>query len=128
MASRAGSLPLTTASRLTLGRRPFVLGGLGVVSLIVALVAGVALGTVPVAPGDTVAILVQHTTVKDPAAWQTARPAPINPNGYTYPENIQRSHDYFLTNGMVQQRVDLGQVIDHSFVDYALERLGRLEN
>ena len=34
---------------------------------------------------------------------------------------------YFLANGMIQQRVDLGQVIDHSLVDYALERLGRIE-
>jgi NitT/TauT family transport system substrate-binding protein len=74
-----------------------------------------------------VAILVQHTTVKDPAAWQTARPAPINQNGYTYPENIQRSQDYFVATGAVQQPVDLGPVIDRSYVDYALERIGRVE-
>jgi NitT/TauT family transport system substrate-binding protein len=74
-----------------------------------------------------VAILVQHTTVKDPAAWQIARPAPINQNGYTYPENIQRSQDYFVANNMVQQPVDLSRVIDHSYVEYALERLGRVE-
>jgi ABC-type nitrate/sulfonate/bicarbonate transport system substrate-binding protein len=75
-----------------------------------------------------VAILVQHTTVKDPAAWQTARPAPINQNGYTYPENIQRRQDYFVAIGVVQQPVDLGRVVDRSYVDYALERLGRVES
>jgi NitT/TauT family transport system substrate-binding protein len=75
-----------------------------------------------------VAILVQHTTVKDPAAWQIARPAPINPNGYTYPENIQRSLDWFVANGLVQQPIDLGRVIDNSYVDYALERLGRVDS
>ena len=48
-----------------------------------------------------VAILTQHTTVKDPAAWQTARPAPVNPNGYTYPHSIQRNLDWFLANGLV---------------------------
>jgi NitT/TauT family transport system substrate-binding protein len=74
-----------------------------------------------------VAILVQNTTVKDPAAWQIARPAPINQNGYTYPDNIQRTQDYFLANNIVQQRVDLSRVIDTSFVEYALERLGRVE-
>jgi ABC-type nitrate/sulfonate/bicarbonate transport system substrate-binding protein len=74
-----------------------------------------------------VAILTQHTTVKDPAAWQTARPAPVNPNGYTYPHSIQRNLDWFLANGLVQQRLDLDRVIDHSFVEYALERLGRVE-
>jgi iron complex transport system permease protein len=45
----------------------------GVVSLIVALVAGVALGTVPVAPGDTVAILVQHVVgLEVPRTWSPA--------------------------------------------------------
>ncbi len=74
-----------------------------------------------------VAILVQHTTVKDPAAWQIARPAPINPNGYTYPESIQVNLDWFVRNGLVQQPVDLSRIIDHSFVDYALARLGRAD-
>ncbi|HEY7062787.1 MAG TPA: ABC transporter substrate-binding protein [Chloroflexota bacterium] len=75
-----------------------------------------------------VAILVQHTTVKDPAAWQIARPAPINPNGYTYPENIQRTQDYFVANNIVPQRVDLSRAIDTSYVEYALDRLGRVES
>jgi iron complex transport system permease protein len=41
-------------------RRPIVLAGLGFVALLTALVAGVGLGTVAIAPGDTVAILAQR--------------------------------------------------------------------
>src|SRR5579875_3873875 len=47
-------------------------------------------------PSDeaTIAILVTHTTVKDPGVWQIARPAPINPNGYIYRESLQRTLEY----------------------------------
>ena len=61
MASRADTVAVGTASgRLTLGRRPLALAGIGLVALLVALVGGVALGTVPVAPADTIAILSRH--------------------------------------------------------------------
>lgn len=55
-----------TGSRLAIGRsrgigdRPVLLVGLGLVALVVALIAGVGLGSVAVAPGDTVAILAHR--------------------------------------------------------------------
>jgi iron complex transport system permease protein len=60
VASRADTLAVGVASGLALGRRPLVLAGIGLVALFVALIAGVALGTVPVAPADTIAILARH--------------------------------------------------------------------
>ena len=44
----------------SIARRPLVLAGLGIVGLFVALVAGVAAGSVFVPPGDTVAILAHR--------------------------------------------------------------------
>ncbi len=46
--------------RSAFSRRPLLLAGLGLVALSVALVAGVAAGTVSVPPGDTVAILAHR--------------------------------------------------------------------
>ena len=46
--------------RSALARRPPLLAGLGLVALFVALVAGVAAGTVAVPPGDTLAILAHR--------------------------------------------------------------------
>ena len=43
-----------------IGDRPALLVGLGLVALVVALIAGVGLGSVAVAPGDTVAILAHR--------------------------------------------------------------------
>ena len=46
--------------RVTTFRRPVVLAGVGIVGLVVALVAGVAAGSVYVPPGDTLAILAHR--------------------------------------------------------------------
>jgi len=47
-------------ARSSLARRPLLLAGLGIAVLFVALVAGVAAGTVAVPPGDTLAILAHR--------------------------------------------------------------------
>jgi iron complex transport system permease protein len=71
VASRADAMAVAEASgSLTLGRRPVALAGIGLAALLVALVGGVALGTVPVAPADTIAILARHLLGLDLAqAW-----------------------------------------------------------
>lgn len=54
-------------------RRPFVLGVGGLVALVVVLVAGVAFGTVFIAPGDTVGILANRLLGLDvPRTWTAA--------------------------------------------------------
>jgi iron complex transport system permease protein len=76
MASRGQAL---TSTRLRVGRfggigdRPALLIGLGLVALTVALIAGVGLGSVAVAPGDTVAILAHRLLGLDlPRTWSDA--------------------------------------------------------
>ena len=55
----AGARPRANL-RATTWRRPVVLAGVGIVALVVALVAGVAAGSVYVPPGDTLAILAHR--------------------------------------------------------------------
>src|SRR5207247_9876104 len=57
LAARARSRPNL---RATTFRRPVVLAGVGIAGLVVALVAGVAAGSVYVPPGDTLAILAHR--------------------------------------------------------------------
>ena len=66
---RVGRLP-------AFARRPLLLGAAGLVALCAALVAGVALGNVSIAPGDTLALLAHHLlgwpiTVSWPASAET---------------------------------------------------------
>ena len=73
MATQAETLAVGSAARLALGRRPIVLAAIGLAALVVGLVAGVGLGTVPVAPSDTVAILARHLLGLDLArTWSPA--------------------------------------------------------
>jgi hypothetical protein len=55
-----------------LGDRPALLVGLGLLALVVALVAGVGLGSVAVAPGDTVAILAHRLVGRLARTWSDA--------------------------------------------------------
>ncbi len=48
----------------------------------------------------------------------------LNPDGTVATESIAWDQDWLARNGLVRTKVDLGQVIDHSFVDYALGRIG----
>ena len=60
-------------ARPSIARRPMLLVGLGLVGLFVTLVAGVALGSVSVAPGDTLAILAHRLLGLDlGATWTSA--------------------------------------------------------
>jgi iron complex transport system permease protein len=75
MATRTDSLSATStlAAREALRRQPVVLGLIGVGALVGALLAGVGLGTVAVAPGDTLAILTTRLFgVELPRTWSAA--------------------------------------------------------
>ncbi len=69
-------------------------------------------------------ILARYTAVKDPALYAQMQFAAIDPDGRVRPEVLERDVQYYLAKGFMQQPVDVRQVIDHRFADYALSRLG----
>jgi NitT/TauT family transport system substrate-binding protein len=73
-----------------------------------------------------VQILTQHTDVKDPALYAKMGLPTLDPNGEIAQWSIDEMQDYFVQAGSQQQKVDLGQMIDRAYLDYALQRLGRL--
>ena len=75
--------------------------------------------------GAIIAILTTNTSVEDPELWQRMTPNDVNPNGYVDRDVVQQDLDFFVQNGWVERAPDLAQVIDNSFVDYALGALGR---
>ena len=48
-----------------------------------------------------------------------------DPNGRVTVERLAADQDYFLTHGYQQQRVDMSVLVDHQYVDYAAQVLGR---
>jgi len=75
--------------------------------------------------GAVVAILTKNTSVKEADLWQRMTPNDVNPNGYVDRDVVQQDLDFFVQNGSVERAPDLAQVIDNSFVDYAVGVLGR---
>jgi NitT/TauT family transport system substrate-binding protein len=75
--------------------------------------------------GPVVQVLTKHTPLKNPAAYEKVRWAPLNPDGYLAVESIEQEQEWYLKEGLITSKVPLDRVVDHSFVEYALGKLGR---
>jgi NitT/TauT family transport system substrate-binding protein len=72
-------------------------------------------------------LLVKYTSLKDRGVLDKVVLHTYNPDGYLEVDGLQEDLKVFLQLGVVQQPVDLKTVIDHQFVDYAIQRLGRYQ-
>jgi NitT/TauT family transport system substrate-binding protein len=68
--------------------------------------------------------LATYTPIKDPAAYDRMRPAGLNPDGTLAVQSIRDDLAYYERTGTVPQPIDVAQVIDTSFQEYALRLLG----
>jgi NitT/TauT family transport system substrate-binding protein len=78
----------------------------------------------PVQREEAIAILARNTAVKDPALYARMRMPGLDPNGRMNVGSIAEDQELWLAQGRQDTRVDLSEVIDHSFVDYAVAQLG----
>jgi NitT/TauT family transport system substrate-binding protein len=74
-----------------------------------------------------IAGLARHASVNDPAAYNRMVPTGFNPDGYINVDSITADQEFFISTGVLPQRVDLATVIDQQYVDYAVGRLGRYQ-
>jgi hypothetical protein len=74
---------------------------------------------------EIVDVLTRWTTLKDPALYERMAPAGLNPDGYVNLRTFASDVQWWFDRGYMKTLVEPTQVIDHSFVDYAIERLGR---
>lgn len=70
-------------------------------------------------------ILAANTDVKDISLYSQMGFDYIDPNGYVNADAVAYDLDWYATHGLVQQKPDLGHVIDNSYVDAALRQLGK---
>lgn len=69
-------------------------------------------------------VLTKYTSVKDAGLVEQMVPAGINPNGYLNTETMNYDQDWFIARGTQQRKVDLALLVDHSYVDHAIQQLG----
>jgi NitT/TauT family transport system substrate-binding protein len=72
-------------------------------------------------------ILSQHTTIKDPTLFPRIGYHGADPNGDIHPGALDEYQDAFLRYGTQQRRVDFDRLIDRTYLDRAVQELGRIE-
>ena len=70
-------------------------------------------------------ILVKHGQQKDPARVKTTPLSPRNLDGAIDTNSVQTDLTYFKNAGCVQNAPALTQVIDNSYAEYAVSKLGK---
>jgi len=68
--------------------------------------------------------IVKNTTLKDRAVVAEMPITAVNPDGYVNRDAISAAQDWFFERGYVSRKVDLDQIIDPQFADYAVAQLG----
>jgi NitT/TauT family transport system substrate-binding protein len=73
---------------------------------------------------EVIASLTKHTTIREPALWQKIAPPGLNPNGSASKSSIAQAQDFFAARGQVTEKADVDQLVDNSYVDFALLQIG----
>jgi NitT/TauT family transport system substrate-binding protein len=74
---------------------------------------------------ETIRLLVEKTTIKQPELYdQMVLPA-TDPNGEINLQSLIDDQEYYLAKGCQPQRIDIAQAVDTSFAQAAVARLGR---
>jgi NitT/TauT family transport system substrate-binding protein len=80
--------------------------------------------------GDRAAVVqsfVTHTTIKDPALYDKIGLPSVDPNALTDPApSWSVFQDFFVRQGLQEQKIDLPKYVDFSLINNALTRVGRV--
>jgi len=68
--------------------------------------------------------LVEHLPVKEPALYDRMAMPYVNPDGRINAADIGAQQDWFVSQGQVQQPVDVDQLVDNRFASFAVDVLG----
>lgn len=73
---------------------------------------------------EIIDILCKYSVVKDPVLYEKMYPTGLNPDGYLKTKGIALDLAWYKQNNLLTSDTQLYDVIDHSFVDFALKILG----
>ncbi len=72
-------------------------------------------------------ILTKTLAIKDPALYDKMLMFEVNPDGYVNLKTLQQDLDWYVDRGLVKEKLDVGPMVDHSFVDFAVKTLGKFQ-
>ncbi len=74
---------------------------------------------------EVVAILAEMTDIKDVALYDSMVAPNVNPDGYVSVETVATDAKWFFDSKQIDKPVEVKQVVDNSFLDSAIQRLGK---
>ena len=69
-------------------------------------------------------ILAASTSIKDHAIYKLITPTGMNPDGRVNMTSLADDLAFYSEQGLVKGKVDMGNLVDHSFADAAVKQLG----
>ena len=73
---------------------------------------------------EVVQTLIKHTPIKDASEYDEIRPAGLDRTAGLEMPSVRRDLAYYEQTGKLSAPIDLSKVIDTSFAEYAVQRLG----
>lgn len=74
---------------------------------------------------EIIDILVEYSTVTDKALYDMMYPTGLNPDGYVRMKGIQMDLDWYKARGFLMGDLTAEQAVDNSYVDFAVDLLGK---
>ncbi len=76
---------------------------------------------------EVVAICAKYTSLKDKALYDKIQWSYMDPNGEISLDGLRDQQDWYAKQGFVAKKADLPGMIDRRFLDYALQKLGKVD-
>lgn len=76
---------------------------------------------------EVVSILIKYTQVKQPALYEKMVPAGLDSNGQMNLEGMAYDQEWYAAQGMIPKKIDIKQLVDLQYLEYAWKRIGRVE-
>jgi NitT/TauT family transport system substrate-binding protein len=73
---------------------------------------------------EVIAIMVEYSNLKDPAILRQITPNGCNPDGRVNVASLQKDLDFYASQGLIEGKVNLRDIVDPSFAEAAVKSLG----
>jgi NitT/TauT family transport system substrate-binding protein len=77
---------------------------------------------------EVIDICIKYTSLKDKAMYEKMQWSYMDPNGEISLEGLRDQQEWYVKNSFVATKANIDGMIDRRFLDYALEKLGRVDD
>ena len=78
----------------------------------------------PAVRAQVIPILTQATNYRDPALYERYQLPAVNPDGHINVAALEEDYRWYVAQGLIGDGVNVAQLVDGQFVDYALRQVG----